>query len=162
MKQTESYYKILWAHFRQGDKDALGEIYADFVGVLYNYGFQICQDPFTVQDAIQDLFVDLWRMRATLSEAQSVKFYLFRSLRRRLHKAIEAQRNTTSFEENYGLSATLQDSESIDEFEYVQKMKALHRQIETLPPRQKEALHLRYFENFDLEQVATLMDMNEQ
>ncbi len=162
MKQTETYYKTLWTHFREGDKDALAEIYSDFVGVLYNYGFNICQDPFVVQDAIQDLFVDLWRMRATLSEAQSVKFYLFRSLRRRLHKAIEAQHQTTSFEENYGLSATLLEENSIDEAEYTQKIKQLHQHITTLPPRQVEAIRLRFFEGFSLAQIAELMDMNEQ
>jgi RNA polymerase sigma factor (sigma-70 family) len=162
MKQTELYYKTLWTHFREGDKDALAEIYSDFVGVLYNYGYQICQDPFVVQDAIQDLFVDLWRMRATLSDAQSVKFYLFRSLRRRLHKAIEAQRSTTHFEDNFGLSATLKEEETIDEAEYAQKIKQLHQHITTLPPRQVEAIRLRFFEGFSLEQIADMMDMNEQ
>jgi RNA polymerase sigma factor (sigma-70 family) len=162
MKQSESYYKTLWAHFRAGDKDALAEIYTDFAGVLYNYGYQLCADPFVVQDAIQDLFVDLWRMRGTLSEAQSVKFYLFRSLRRRLHKAAESRKTTTSFEDNYGLAATLQDNVAVDEEDYARKIKQLHQLILTLPPRQVEALRLRYFDDFSLAQIADMMDMNEQ
>jgi RNA polymerase sigma factor (sigma-70 family) len=162
MKQTDNYYKTLWDRFRADDKAALALIYDDFVGVLYNYGYHICQDPFVVQDAIQDLFVDLWRLRATLSEAQSVKFYLFRSLRRRLHRAIDAQKNTSSFEDNYGLTVTLQDADPFDEEDYARKIKQLQKLVTTLPPRQEEALRLRFFEDFSLEQVADMMSMNEQ
>jgi RNA polymerase sigma factor (sigma-70 family) len=162
MKQSESYYKTLWQQFRGGDKDALADIYNDFVGVLYNYGYHICPDPFVVQDAIQDLFVDLWRMRENLSEAQSVKFYLFRSLRRRLHRATEGGKNTVSFEENFGLTNLMHTEEPFDEEDYARKIKQLQKLITDLPPRQAEALRLRFFNNFSLEQVAEMMDMNEQ
>jgi RNA polymerase sigma factor (sigma-70 family) len=162
VKQNEAYYKTLWQQFRGGDKEALGEIYNDFVGVLYNYGYHIYPDPFVVQDAIQDLFVDLWRLRETISEAQSVKFYLFSSLRRRLIRASKDSQNTLSLEENYGLTTNLQETEAFDEAAYAQQIRTLQKHITTLPPRQIEALRLRFFDNFSLEQIADIMQMNEQ
>jgi RNA polymerase sigma factor (sigma-70 family) len=163
MKQDEAYYNGLWQQFRFGEQSALAEIYRDYIGVLFNYGYNICPDAAMVQDAIQDLFVELWRLRETLGEAQSVKFYLFRSLRRRLHQAQNKDKKINAAENDSFLFETHYiESQPFEEEEYQRKIQQLHQLIETLPPRQIEALRLRYFDNFSLEQVAQIMNMNEQ
>ncbi|MBO9638228.1 MAG: sigma-70 family RNA polymerase sigma factor [Siphonobacter aquaeclarae] len=154
----------LWNQFRKGDADAFAGLYQRYVGVLYNYGYHFLADAAEVEDAIQELFIDLWRLRENLSETTSVKFYLFRSLRRRIRQVSEGR----------SLTVQIPDSPSSDhaipsyEADYIfqeQHTLDLHRLREVLlqlPARQHEAIRLRFFDDFSWEQVALIMQMNEQ
>lgn len=157
---------LLWQRFKSGDKDAFSRIYTKYVGILYNYGYHILPDTYLVQDAIQDLFADLWRMRQNLANTSSIKYYLFRSLRRKIHRLSEGERLFDSFHEedqDVGIPFVLSDeslrieSETTDE-----QIQALQKALQKLPSRQLEAIRLRFFDGFELDEVADIMQMNEQ
>ena len=50
----------IWKDLLKGDKNALASIYSDHFDKLYNYGCRISKDAGIVEDAIQDLFIELW------------------------------------------------------------------------------------------------------
>ena len=162
----ESEEFLLWQRFKSGDKEAFSRIYTKYVGILYNYGYHILPDTYLVQDAIQDLFADLWRMRQNLANTTSIKYYLFRSLRRKIHRLSEGERLFDSFHEedqDVGIPFVLSDealrieSETTDE-----QIQALQKALLKLPSRQLEAIRLRFFDGFELDEVADIMQMNEQ
>ncbi|MFD2572681.1 RNA polymerase sigma factor [Spirosoma soli] len=157
---------LLWNNLRKGDRDAFSTLYQRYVGVLYNYGYHFVADADIVQDAIQELYIDLWRLRENLSETTSVKFYLFRSLRRRIHLTIDADNDRLSMLDEKSTIASLfvpsgetdyilQEQQEVD-------LQRLQQLLVQLPPRQYEAIRLRFFDNFSWEEVATIMQMNEQ
>src|SRR6478736_5855617 len=74
----------LWNAFRNGDDTALITMFDLHARSLYNYGYKISNDKEMVKDAIQDLFADLFQSRSGLGETNAIRFYLFKSLRRRL------------------------------------------------------------------------------
>lgn len=152
----------LWQRFKSGDEGAFGQIYQQYVGILYNYGYHITTDGFLVQDAIQDLFVDLWRMRQNLSDTTSIKFYLFRALRRKLHRLVESEQIFTELTQNPLFSSPAYESIQIANEESTERLQHLQSYLQTLPPRQFEVIRLRFFEEFSFEQIAGIMDMNEQ
>jgi RNA polymerase sigma-70 factor (ECF subfamily) len=45
----------LWNDFRSGSKEAFEYLYRNYVGILYNYGFKICQDKMLTKDAIKEV-----------------------------------------------------------------------------------------------------------
>src|SRR5688572_20444428 len=73
-----------WDGLRCGEAASLEWLYNRYFKLLYNYGRKISGDDKCLEDGIHDLFVDLWRFRNNLSATTSVRFYLYRSLRRRL------------------------------------------------------------------------------
>jgi RNA polymerase sigma factor (sigma-70 family) len=156
----------LWDDFRQGDQQAFAQLYKQYVTILYNHGIHLVKDADLVQDAIQELFIDLWRLRATLSPTTSVKFYLYRSLRRRIHQAIETTQHTVLVsDEFHQLTPLITPSHEVDYILEEQQQLELHRLqqlLPQLPPRQYEAIRLRFFDNFSWEEVANIMQMNEQ
>lgn len=165
-KDLENEEYVLWLHFKSGDRNAFSKIYSRYVGILYNYGYHILPDTFLVQDAIQDLFADLWRTRQNLSDTSSIKYYLFRSLRRKIHRLTEDEQLLDSFPEADQIACipctpsdeTLQiESETMDE-----QIHTLQRALLSLPPRQAEAIRLRFYDGFELHEVANIMQMNEQ
>ena len=64
----------LWNAFRQGDKAAFQQIYGLFSHDLLNYGYRVTNDRLLIEDAIHDLFIELWQSRSNLMETDSIKF----------------------------------------------------------------------------------------
>lgn len=154
----------LWNAFRRGDEQAFAQIYRNYVKVLYRYGLKITPDTALIEDCIQDLFIEIWDSRARLSETDSIKFYLFRVMRRKIYKRL-TQQSSTPYE-----SLDVADILTVDSFESVliqdQEMAThkdkLQQALALLPVRQREAINLRFFHGFSYEQVADIMDINLQ
>ena len=56
----------LWQNFLRGDKSALSEIFLSVHDDLFRYGLKLTGDENLVKDAIQDLFLKLWKNRSNL------------------------------------------------------------------------------------------------
>lgn len=166
-ESADKYYEFsLWVRFKSGDPEAFSEIYNTYADVLYNYGFHISDRQDLIEDAIQDLFVVLWQSRTNLSDTTSIKYYLFRSLRRHIVKLMQKDGRFESFD-NASFPEILSAIPSIElqiiSEENDEKLwKELKIALMDLNPRQLEAIRLHFYEGFDLRTVAAIMDMKEQ
>lgn len=161
-----NYEFTLWGRFKSGDREAFSEIYNTYAEMLYNYGFHISDRHDLIEDAIQDLFVVLWQSRESISNTTSIKYYLFRSLRRHIVKLMQKNGRFDSFEntaypEAFSAIPSFEMELIISETEERQ-WKDLKMALEELKPRQLEAIRLHFFEGFDIKKVALIMEMNEQ
>jgi len=120
-------------------------------------------DVSLVEDAIQDLFINLWRTRENLSEVDNIKFYLFRCLRRDIRRLAEREKKqqgshqAEDFSNKQVLSPDF--AEGDDESLLTRRLKAL---VEGLPKRQREAVLLRYYQSFSTEEIALIMNITEK
>jgi RNA polymerase sigma factor (sigma-70 family) len=154
-----------WNRFLEGDQDALSRIFINYHDDLFNYGMKLVSDTDIVKDAIQDLFLKLWKNRRNLHPIQILKPYLFKALRRHIQDSAELNRpwhsirpeEEAAFQVEYSYEDFLIDEQVQDE-NYQNVIRALNR----LTPRQREAIYLRYFEDMDFENIAHVMDMNIQ
>ncbi|GJM64478.1 hypothetical protein PEDI_50300 [Persicobacter diffluens] len=119
-----------------------------------------------VEDAIHDLFLDLWKYKEKLSDTTSVQFYLFRSLRRKIVKNDQLADRKKIFDYDLSLdqafeSLNVQEKIIADESrdEHIQSLKS---EMNGLSARQYEALILKFYNNFSYEEIAQVMEVNEQ
>lgn len=158
--------KTLWQAFKRGDETAFSMLYQRYVRVLFSYGKKISGDEQVVEDAVQDLFVDLWQSRSRLSDVESARFYLFRSLRRKIHKSIRpdqllAERWETTDELLLPISQAPETDVINAELLQIQ-IADLQAKLKTLPLRQYEVLILYYYQDFTYAQIAAILSVNEQ
>ncbi|HEY0742708.1 MAG TPA: sigma-70 family RNA polymerase sigma factor [Chryseosolibacter sp.] len=155
-----------WEAMIRGDENAFAKLYESYFKLLYNYGLKICSERARVEDCIHDLFVDLWRYRANLSSTTSVRFYLYRSLRRKLVKEKENSMwlyDDASFvAEVLLLSTQSQEHDIIETESKDQKTAKLKKLLNDLSPRQFEALVLYFYDEFSYEEIAAMLNVNEQ
>src|SRR3712207_1381315 len=74
----------LWQAFKKGDEEAFDYIFEKHVHILYNYGRKFTPVSEIIEDCVQDLFVEVWEKKKLISDTDSIKFYLFKSLRLRI------------------------------------------------------------------------------
>jgi RNA polymerase sigma factor (sigma-70 family) len=160
MTERKSDHEI-WESLKGGDKQALGDLYNRYFRALYNYGMKLIRDKPLVKDAIQDLFVELWKYHPRLGKVVSVKFYLYRSLRRRLIKAAESRQasliSDASREEHLFEFVSPHESFLITQQASQEQISELLKAMNSLTRRQKEAIYLKYYENLSYQEVASIM-----
>jgi RNA polymerase sigma-70 factor (ECF subfamily) len=152
----------LWQAYKEGNDDAYGYIYHKYAPGLYNYGRHIVKDRQLVEDCLHDLFVHLHQHRATLGATDSIKYYLFRSLRRRIAEANRAQTRFVDTLDNTTAPASAIPS---SEFQYLEsetdqlQQNHLMKALQQLPARQKESIYLIYFDGLSYKEVASIMSV---
>lgn len=155
-------YEKLWDAFKEGDREAFAQIYQKHVIVLLNYGSKICSNNAMVEDCIQDLFIELWQRRENVSSTTSIKFYLFKALRNRIHRHNSRRlAERESLDEHFiSLNDTSYEEKIIQmEVESFQ-IKQLREKVDQLPARQREAINLRYYHDFSNKEIASLMGIS--
>jgi RNA polymerase sigma factor (sigma-70 family) len=154
----------LWYAFRQGDEAAFQQIYRLYARDLLNYGYKVTNDVPLIEDSIHDLFIELWQSRANLSDTDSIRFYLFRSLRNKINKTRHrdpffqaSDIDTVHTADDFIIENTLIEHEQRE-----QVQRQLRKSYDLLTPRQQEALNLRFYQHFSNEEIARIMGVNYQ
>ena len=155
----------LWQAFKSGDKEAFSIIYKDNIDDLLSYGYRITSDRQLIRDSIQDLFLNLWQTRSNLNETDSIRFYLYRSLRNKIIGDIRKNNHTkidstNLFEDIIG-ALSIED-DLIESEQLSEQLLKLKRAIQQLPKRQQEIIQLRYYHDFSLVEIAKMMKINNQ
>jgi len=87
-KNVEDSDLLLWKSFKSGSESAFIFIYEHNFEMLYSYGRRLTNNEDVIKDAIQDLFIELRKNRENLGDTDSIKFYLFKCLKRRINKEL--------------------------------------------------------------------------
>ena len=134
----------LWGRLKAGDMEALGALYDRHVDDLFAVSLYVCGDRSTAQDAIHDLFLDLYKYHKKLAPADNVRAYLITALRRRLYKAGKAKSRSLDDETNGArfLDQPGHFTESAEEVIVLKESQrglrqSLHKALQTLTEHQK-------------------------
>lgn len=157
----------LWDDFRSGDKGAYAAIYVKFFPVLYTYGCRICKDPDLVQDCIQDLFLDLSRRHSSLSATTSVKYYLYRCIRRkislklsRLNCSRTERLDDLDYNEHGSIFILPVEFQQIEMEQAAERRLEILRALQLLTNNQRKAVKLRFYENMSYKEISAVMSVH--
>jgi RNA polymerase sigma factor (sigma-70 family) len=157
---------IHWEQLRAGDMQGLQVLYELHVDALYAYGMVLCQDADRVKDCIQDLFLYCWHSRAHLSVPVSGKAYLMVSLRRRIFDPGPKSNLPTHAVEETGIDRLMHAEDH--EQNWIQaetdsaRQQKLSAALSRISGRQREIIHMKYYQQMEYEEIARIMDLNYQ
>ncbi len=136
-------------------------IYNKYVDDLYDYARSLNFSHDATLDAIHDVFVYLYIKQPNIEDGK-LRSYLFSSLR---HRLIDIYRSTKRivFDHEIDVSSALDfDSlELIISKEEAQKAKdTINELLDTLTPKQREIVYLRFFQTLEYEEIADIMKIS--
>src|SRR5690625_5185936 len=166
-KNDDKKDQCLWSALKNGQRNALSDLFRHHHKHLYNYGIKLVSDTDIVNEAIQELFLNVWRSRDRLSPAASVKAYLLSSLGRLILKEVKRKKNRAERNRRYITEneegVTFPDEDLLIRKEIAQKKREqLQKGLETLTPRQKEAVFLKYYHGLTNRELVEVMEINYQ
>jgi RNA polymerase sigma-70 factor (ECF subfamily) len=156
----------LWAELKAGNTDALGGLYDLYIDELFSYGMQFCADRTQVMDSIHDVFLNLYKYRKNIANADQVKYYLFRSLKNQIINSSKRVYTLNNFAANDDLqyrdfSNSIEDQIIETELSNERTYK-LSKAINLLSKKQRKGLFLRFTEERDYEEIAEIMNVSVQ
>ncbi|NRB64758.1 MAG: sigma-70 family RNA polymerase sigma factor [Saprospiraceae bacterium] len=134
-------------------KEGFEEIYLKHFPRLLVYGKTITRDELLIEDTIQEMFLSLWQKKDSLFIQSSLESYFLVAFRNNLIRKLKIQRktnNTMDFTEQEPL-----------EFITSQEVR-LKFLIQKLPPRQREVLYLRYYNDYSYQEIAEQLGISYQ
>jgi len=164
MEQFNYDIPEIWKKFQEGDMEAFAHIYNQYVEVLYRYGTKLTNHEELVKDTIQEIFLDLYVNRINnKTNPLNLKYYLILAVKRNLIKklkrlrrnSIEEPLNELVFEPEYSIEKKIIEDEQKDE-----KNRLVVNALETIPPKQKEALYLRYNEGLEYNDISKILKIS--
>ena len=164
-KHSNTDEQILWQSFKQGDAKAFEQLYNQYFKILGTYGLRLSHDTTLVEDAIHDVFIELWRRREYLSDVENPKFYLFRALRNQFHGNLKNDILDKNEDINQFLDylSTISSEQEIIVGEETQlKAQQIEKAINKLSNRGAEAINLRFYQGLSLDETSEIMQTPKQ
>jgi len=120
---------------------------------LYRFALRYANLSAAAEDAVQDVFADLWERRSEV-ESEGARGWLIRALYRRLvdmHRHDEVMRNAQVAQEN-----------EFRQHENFELKDALAHALATLPEQQRMLVLLRDLEGYEYAEMAQMTGLSEQ
>ncbi len=160
MNRTEegAYWQVIWDKFKAGDRRAFETIYNEYVDALFAYGSRLTSHRALVEDAIQDLFFDVYKYGKKLRKPASLEFYLYKTLRRIIIRRLKEKYRFTHpdlFMEQFDLKFPLENisSEDLDE-----QIELLQKELVNLDEKKRELLFLKFNSGLTYIEIGALLD----
>ncbi|WP_316818006.1 sigma-70 family RNA polymerase sigma factor [Pedobacter nyackensis] len=160
---VENYFcdlELHWSDLRKGQEEALFNLYRELFNPLFNYGFSLSRAKEDVEDAISEVFLELWENRNSLRPVSNVKSYLFTYLRRKITRQqnIDARilvPETELYEQSivdYIVQLQVEEERRVLIFNAINKLTA----------RQKQLIIYKFYDNLQCEEIAEITGLATQ
>ena len=143
----------LRARFRQGDPDAVREVYRSHGRLVFAVAFKVLGDRGLAEEATQQAFVKAWRAAQSFDEQRELGPWLAAIARRvaiDLYRR-EAVRATDPIESAAGDPALVSSPQSAEALYDVWEVREA---VAQLPPEEQEIVRLQHLDGFTHAQIA--------
>jgi RNA polymerase sigma factor (sigma-70 family) len=157
----------IWNSFVNGDLEAFEQLYNSYFNKLCDFGLRLLNNREIVKDSVQDLFVKLWHNRKNVQNINSPKSYLFTAVRNSVLNILASPSNnieqfsTHHNEPDFLLEYSPEELLIGHENDTVKTQKLLEA-LQSLTPRQKESIYLRYYIGLEYDEIAELMQLSKK
>ena len=148
--------KQIWNDIARGDMQAYETLYVSYFKKLYTYGRKFTPDTATIEDSIQEVFLDVWKKRETAAGRELPGSYFFASFRYILLKKIK-QRARFHYTDHLADIPFAPEHFTLSAETGNALQQKLQEALRTLTPRQREAIFLRFYAGLSYEEVAAVL-----
>ena len=149
----------LWEHpsvdevvrrFREGDPDAVREVFRRHAGAVQTVARSIVGDPELAADVVQQTFVKAWRSAETFDESRELAPWLYTIARRTAVDVLRRERRPTAggHEEQVDVAVTTMS------FERTWEVYEVRRALDELPPEEREVVRLSHLVGLTHPEIA--------
>lgn len=125
---------------------------------LYRIAFNYLEDSADASDTVQDLFIKLWNSRDRLDAVVNPQAYAYTLLKNLCIDRLRKDGRKVSLD-------TVPERSSEDPPDKVladrETLRKVLRHIDTLPPKQRQIVRMRIFEELEYDEIAERLGMSE-
>jgi len=157
----------LWQQLKEGSELALGKLLKKYFNPLQNYGYKFIRNKDFVKDCVQEVFVEIWNRKSTITQPDSVRAYLLSSVRKKIlresvRQKLNQENELIDIENDINFVEFSPELKIIEQENSQETIKKVSIILNSLPKRQREVIYLKYYQNLERDEIAEIMDINTQ
>ena len=126
---------------------------------LFRFAKRLLENTEEAEDMVQEVFIKLWKMKEKLSEYRSVEALAMVTTRNLCLDRLRTKKYT--IDKIDLLKDEIENTMEEQRTDHSELINKIHGIIKSLPEQQRTILHLRDIEGYDYEEIASILDMNE-
>ncbi len=152
--KRREFDNALMAGVVNGNKDAMNQIYKNYVPALNGFVRLFLADPNDVADIIHDTMLDVWRKADRFEGRSSLKTWIFSIAK---NKSIDRNRKHSRIDYT-DENADIEDETLIadDVLAVSQQANIVREAVAQLKPDHRRAIHLSFFEDLTYKEIAEI------
>lgn len=160
--------EALLLRLRAGDRAAFESVFRRYVPELCEFAVRLIDARDDAEEAVQDVFLTLWRTPALLVSVTNLRAYLYRATRNRVLDRLKHARIVRRHEESVILdaafnTAALVITDATDDTPLSEDvLVAYERTLAELPGRRREIFLLRWTAGLSYADIATELGISEK
>jgi len=135
------------------------QLFREYFSPLCNFALGYVCDLDTSKEIVQEVFINLWNKKDTITSDKSVKAYLYTSVRNRCLNYIRDHKNFRS----YLLDVEIEDTELVIENQSMTQAETqvkIQQAIEKLPEKCRKVFELSRFDELKYKEIAEKLDIS--
>jgi len=142
---------VLVAAVRSGDQGAMAALYDRYSSIVYSVALRVLQDTGAAEDVLQDIFMQLWRNPGAFDASRGNMASWLAVIAR--HRSIDALRRRRPENDIEDVIVSI-EPDLASEADHSRAMVKVRGALETMPPPQRSALEMAYFEGLTHSEIA--------
>jgi RNA polymerase sigma factor (sigma-70 family) len=126
---------------------------------LFRFARRMLDHTEEAEDIVQEVFIKLWNRRDKLDEYRSVEALAMITTKNLCLDKIKTKRYPVENMENH--RQFIENMPAETKVDYSDLIRGIHAAMKLLPEQQQMILHLRDIEGYEFEEIAEIVDMNE-
>ena len=141
------------------DKQLFEQLFKEFFSPLCRFAYGYLNDQDASQEIVQDVFINLWQKKETITSDKSVKSYLYTSVKNRCLNYIRDRKKFRSqyLDVDIELEIPVQEEDMFSESETQDKINAA---LDKLPEKCRQVFELSRFEEMKYKEIAVKMNIS--
>ncbi len=162
MAETSKHKKDiqLFNRIKKGDKKSFEALFSLYYDVLCNFAYLFVQDHQVSEEAVSDVFVNIWHKKEKIDIHLNVKAYLYKSTKNAVLSYTRKQKLDTVNIEEYQDSKNTETPETL--LLKAEKTDHLHQIINTLPKKAGLVFRMHKVDQMKYREIAEILGISEK
>jgi len=127
---------------------------------LLHFAYILLRDAADAEDAVQEVYLKLWKIRDSLEKYNSVEAFAIKVTKNWCLDRLKAKKPIYIESYHTGYDKLTEENDPQRILEYSDRVNLVNILLEKLPEQQRMILQLRDIEGLEYEEIAEIMDMN--
>ncbi len=151
---------------RKGDKKAFEALFFEYHEQLSRFANSITKSREFARDAVQDVFLKIWRNRKELDIELSVKVYLYQAVRNQSLNLLNKQKNQQRLRESFFSETKTIRTQGFDDStlnnEHLELIKRVWEVVSRMPERRRLVFELHRKHGFSYKEIARILEISKK
>jgi RNA polymerase sigma-70 factor (ECF subfamily) len=144
---------------QRDDRDSLAAAYRAYAGVAYGLAARLLGYTNEAEDVVQEAFLALWRQASRIDPARGVRHYLLTIVHNKAVDRLRRQGRKPELSLDPELPLPARSGDPEEAAAQQSERENVRAALAELPPEQRQAIELTYFQGMTINEVARRLDL---